>query len=70
MEHEDIYTLISQNVMDVHTLMSTCYVNKTIKKVCSTKYFWEPIFIKNNLPLPFEIYTNVSDWLYEYKKNI
>lgn len=68
MENQDIYTFISQNLNDTKSLLSACHVNMTMKKVCSTKYFWEPIFIKNNLPLPLTIYTETSEWLHEYNK--
>lgn len=68
MENQDVYNLITQNLSDTNTFMSACYVNGTMKKLCSTKYYWEPIFIKNNLPLPQVVYHKTNDWIYEYHK--
>ena len=66
----DINTyMLQKNINDVKTLAAACNVNKNMIKICSTKYFWEPIFVKNNLPIPYNAnYTNANDWLQEYDK--
>ena len=68
MYNEDIYMSINQNISDPNTLVAACNTNKTMRRVCATRYFWEPLFIKNNLPLPNVIYTTTNDWLQEYNK--
>ena len=65
----DTRTVMYQNILDTHTLINACSTDINIRKQCSKKSFWEPVYIINNLPLPFTNYTVTEDWINDYVKS-
>ena len=66
MENIDVRTVMYQTILDINTLINACSTDINIRKQCSKKSFWEPIYKINNLPLPIDNYTIAEDWIKDY----
>jgi len=49
--------------LDIDGIINACYTDKYAVKLCSNKLFWDPIFVKYNLPISNNNYKHVKDWI-------
>lgn len=66
MENTDIRSLIVGENTDIKNLLNFCSTNTNTRQECSKLSFWTPIYIKYEIPLPVTVYTNASDWIYDF----
>lgn len=56
--------------LDIDEIIHACYTDKYAVKLCSTKSFWDNVFVKYNLPVPVENYKHVNEWIMAFTREI
>lgn len=69
MEYNDIREEILLNIdADIRSYTQACSVDKRARQICSSKNYWDKIFIQHGLPLSQIIYNTPKGWIKAFEK--
>lgn len=69
MDYNDIREEILLNIdSDIRSYTQSCSVDKRARQICTTKTYWDKIFIQHGLPLSKVIYDTPKGWIKAFEK--
>jgi hypothetical protein len=69
MNNNDIREEILLNIdSDIRSYTQSCSVDKRARQICTTKNYWDKIFIQHGLPLSKVIYDTPKGWIKAFEK--